>query len=259
MTFLVIALALLLQRIFQIDNQIAKYDLFMMYYRWLHARFSQSTAWSGLSGVLVAVLPGLIIFTLLMTFILHIFGWFVYYLISLFVVWYYMDAKPLAKELIGEVKADDVLAMSYQRIFAIIFWFAIFGASGVVLYTLVASLRIELESQESLSASEQSMLKSTIECEAVLDWVPLRLLGLSYALVGEFSATFQAWSKALGAGVGRTREYATEWALISLGYDKSEDFIVNEGLRKAIESLINRALVLWLVALALFAFGHWVG
>src|SRR3989339_1376095 len=202
MTFLVIAIALLLQRIFQIDNQIAKYDLFMTYYRWLHARFSQSSAWSGFSGVLVAVLPGLIVFTVLMTFILHIFGWVVYYLVSLFVVWYYMDAKPLAKDLVGEVKADDVLLMSYQRIFAVIFWFAILGATGVVLYTLVASLRIELESQDSLSGSEQSMLKSTTEIEAVLDWLPLRLLGLTYALVGEFSATFQAWSKAL-AGLGR--------------------------------------------------------
>ncbi len=259
MTFTICLIALLLQRVLHFDNKLAKYDLFMMYYRWLHARFSQSTAWAGLTGVILVVLPGFILSIIFMMLIYHALGMVVYYVVSLFIVWYYLDARPLAKDSIDHVSARDVLLQSYQRIFAILFWFAVLGVVGVILYTLLASLRIELESQPQLSESENTLLESTAWCESVLDWIPVRLLGLTYALVGEFGATFALWSKTIFAKVGLAREQVVNWALVSLGYNPAEELIVDAELAKSIESLINRALLVWLVVMALFTIGHWAG
>lgn len=259
MAFTIVCLALIFQRLFEIENRFARYDLFLKYYQWIHERFSKSDAWSGLSGMLVVVLPAFIVFSIFMMFVYHVAGSIVYYVVSLFITWYYLDARFISKKWVGSVKVPEVLALSYQRIFAVIFWFALLGAVGVVLYTLIASLRIELEGQEQLSENEDSLLKATIESEGLLDWVPVRLLGLTYALVGEFGPTFQVWYKSLFTGIGRTREQISSWAMVSLGLQAGEGVVLDNDLTQSINSLINRSIVVWVVVLALFALGSWIG
>lgn len=258
MAFTMVFIALLFQRVFEVKNKLARYDFFSAYYQFLKTRLMTNKVWSGFPGVFIIILPAFIAFALFIMMVYHLMGVLIYYLISLLVLWYYLDARRTPEEVVGKVKTADVLAFSYQRIFAVIFWFALLGAVGVVLYTLIVSLRLELEQSAQLAENEHSILKATIMCEGVLDWVPVRLLGLTYALVGEFTPTFRSLLKNLLTGMGHTREQVTEWAMLSLGLPPEEDSVLEASLHQAVDTLISRAAVVWVVVLALFALGRWL-
>ncbi len=144
-----------------------------------------------------------------------------------------------------------ILHVANERIFAVIFWFAIIGPIGAVLYRLLTNLSKQEELGENLT------IVATL-LQSVLTWVPARMLALGYALTGHFDGAIQAY---------RNRPFESDMAL------ENYDVLVNTGMGAlrdqeptdeifSIESarnLVMRSIMIWIAVLALLTLGGWLG
>lgn len=144
-----------------------------------------------------------------------------------------------------------ILHVANERIFAVIFWFVILGPAGAVLYRLTTSLSKQDSTNDSLSAV-------AILFQAVLTWVPARMLAMGYALTGHFDGALQAY---------RNRPYESDLAL------ENYDVLVNTGLGAlrdqeatdeissitSAKNLVMRSILIWIAVLALLTLGGWFG
>ena len=144
-----------------------------------------------------------------------------------------------------------ILYVANERIFAVIFWFVILGPAGAVLYRLTTSLTKQDDLNDSLNAIARLF-------QAVLTWVPTRMLAMGYALTGHFDGAMQAY---------RNRPYEPDLAL------ENYDVLVNTGMgalrdQEAVDeissimsarNLVMRSILIWIAVLALLTLGGWLG
>jgi AmpE protein len=137
---------------------------------------------------------------------------------------------------------EAVRALSYryfEHYFAVIFWFCVLGAPIAVLYRL-AELHTDLalDAEDEKPAAEQWLW--------LMEWLPARLMGLSLAAVGNFSACFQRWRKSLTNTEDSTATVLNDYVLAA-GLDNSSP---TQQVR-SVQTLYWRALVLVVSVLAL--------
>ncbi|AAO90010.1 regulatory signaling modulator protein AmpE [Coxiella burnetii] len=258
MALTAVLLCLVIQRWLHFDSYTRQYNWFEPYYQWLKARFGQTSHWNGLGGVAIIILPVVFIYILVALFICRTLTIVGYYFLTVAVLWYCMDVRSLAKSQSGAV-AQKVLIHVYERVFALIFWLLILGSTGVVLYTLVITLRQFLEKSPAQNNEEGTGLLSAVAIvQGVLDWLPLRLIGITFALVGHFSPTFALWRLKVLTGIDKTPDLAAACGLTALDMNKETKLLSLEEL-KSLDGLISRALWVWLVVIALFTIGRWIG
>lgn len=132
----------------------------------------------------------------------------------------------------------------FERFFPVIFWFLVLGAPGALLYRL-ASLALNFHRENNDQSDADSHLLW------VLEWIPLRLLGLVFALVGNFTATMQPWRDTLLCSISSTPEVL--WRLIRGAMDTGSAASPHQGALEldALAALYSRALVLFLAMIAL--------
>ncbi|WP_406672213.1 regulatory signaling modulator protein AmpE, partial [Natronospira sp.] len=173
------------------------------------------------------------------------------------------DAGVIAAEIMesesGLSAEDDVhravteaaLVRANDRLFAVIFWFAILGPAGAVFYR-VADLLRRSEARDSENARTE-LAQYAIMLEGILAWLPARLLSLSYALTGSFEEAIADW-KAYYEECTEPFFETSEGVLsctgcgalrISAGTQDSGLAVV-----RSARSLLQRTLVLWLAVLA---------
>lgn len=250
-----ILLCVLIQRWLHFDSYSRQYHWFGVYFQWLKVRFRYLSFWHGIGGMGIVVLPLLLIYILMAVFTCHFLTIVGYYFLTVVVLWYCMDARPLAAENVAQQTVGEVLISAYQRIFALIFWLLVLGSTGVVFYTLVASLNRHLES--SSLEEDSNLFLAASRVEGILDWIPARAVGITFALVGRFLETFKQWYSYVYTGVTSARQQIIEYGLTALGIEKGHPLLVEELM--AIDGLINRALWVWLMVIALFTIGRWIG
>lgn len=85
---------------------------------------------------------------------------------------------------------DATLYLALSRSFAVLFWFALLGIVGAVLYRLACELQ-QLASQEP-DSDTQYRNSSERFCQ-ILNWLPARLTAMAYALLGNFVAALEQW------------------------------------------------------------------
>ncbi len=148
---------------------------------------------------------------------------------------------------------EAVLAGANGRIFGVLFWFVLLGPLGAVGYRAVKEL------ERNLLPGDDAFAQWVWRLEAVLDWLPARLLAAAYALSGHFdeararwrnhmAADNAAWDAAgllaevgLGAIDGVTRADSQGWA---------------DQLHRA-SRIIWRSLVIWVFLIALATLAEW--
>ena len=144
-----------------------------------------------------------------------------------------------------------ILHVANERIFAVIFWFVIIGPAGAVLYRLTTNLSKQDGLNDSLSAV-------AVLFQALLTWVPARMLAMGYALTGHFDGALQAY---------RNRPYESDLAL------ENYDVLVNTGMGAlrdqeatdeissiiSARNLVMRSILIWIAVLALLTLGGWLG
>lgn len=94
----------------------------------------------------------------------------------------------------SRVAALEVIAYRYfERYFAVMFWFILAGAPGALLYRL-SVIRRDRTSTAAESADAGWLW--------ALEWLPVRLVGVSMCFVGNFSACLNRWQRSFISSAG---------------------------------------------------------
>ncbi len=263
MLLITILIALLIQRWMGWGKHLKKDRFLQLYYDGLKARCAHWSVWQGGGSVLLLLLPLLLIYVILATLLYYYtFSNIGYYVLTLLIVLYCMDARPLSDESTQNRGFHDILIYLYQRIFALIFWLLILGALGVLLYASLAQFENLLKERRGHHDESAALLVWTTKLRAILDWIPVRLLGITYAMAGQFSPVFQVWYDHLYEGLSDLPEQVVACGLMALGHSlpQSEDHaVLTHKCLEPLNSLVNRSLSIWLLIIGVFSIGFWFG
>jgi len=199
--------------------------------------------------------------------------------------WRRGPTAELGRDEIAKLAIEQGLLDSYRQVFATLFWFVLLpGPMGAVLYR--AASRVADEWRADVAGVDVTPITRARDVFGrparvllwVLDWVPVRLTALSYAIVGDFEDAVYCWRTqarlwaaqpggehagillASGAGalgvqlggpvplLGGEPEFRPD-----LGMGEPADFeLLPSGV-----GLVWRALILWLLIVLLLTLAHW--
>ena len=175
---------------------------------------------------------------------------------------------------IAKVAIEEGLINSHRHVFGVIFWFLILpGPSGAVLYRLSGLLDQKWGSRQKEDHGDPS--KFAHKLFRYLDWIPVRITAMSFAVAGDFEDAVFCWRSqaktwmdpeqgvllasgagALGVRLGETlHHHGTVSFRPEIGLGDEAD--VNT-MTSAV-GMIWRALVSWMFILALVTVARWVG
>ncbi len=180
------------------------------------------------------------------------------------------DTAQLNDIEVAKAATESVLENGADAIFAVMFWFCVWGVPGVVLYRLINTLDAMwgYKSKRFLYFGW-----AAARVDDVMNFIPARLTASSYAVVGNFSVSLNCWRQqgfnwkspnagpvmAAGAGaintsLGGSTSYggAREFRPI-LGPAESADTLANSQSIESACELVNKSVLLWLLILALSA------
>ena len=248
MEFIVVLICLALQRLWPEGALYHRNTWFAPYFVWVKAQAEKLSAWKGVLSVVVVLVPLLLVLILLSTALRGPVG---HLLLGVLVLWYCLGFDSLKAN--TPSNAQQLFAQAYQQVFAMIFWYVLIGPWGVGLYYVLLHLRATLEKDQH---ENKEILPLLVYGQGVMDWVPVRLLGISFALVGHFSVLFPLWLKELPGKINHTEDYVVDWGMKSIELSKPAE---NDSTQVATARvLLDRSAILWLVALALISVGSWI-
>lgn len=183
------------------------------------------------------------------------------------------SANELTRREIARVAIEEGLVLSHRYVFGVIAWFAVLGPAGAALYRAAAILaeRWGARSGDDFGAFGQFAARAF----EVIDWVPVRLTALGFAIAGDFEDAIYCWrtqamawmqpasgvllasgAGALGVRLGEAIhqyggiEYRPE---LGTGEEADVDFM------QSVVGLLWRTLVLWLLIVLLMSLANWLG
>lgn len=152
-----------------------------------------------------------------------------------------IEAAIVPEKTAAKVDVGHSLSLFNRDVFAVIFWFCLFGATGALTYRAITLWRENAIIADSDLNGYFSLLTRINDW---LDWIPARLLGLSLALAGDFAPAFQAWVKAFCYKPEETETYFKEVGAAALKHTKPITEL-------AVQDLAFRSLVVWVIVLAI--------
>lgn len=246
MTLLVILVAISLQRFLHVPSIPYRLDWAGHYYDWCARKIEYMTRGHGLLGVAILIVPMLLLGSVVLSMVFHLFGFLGYTLVSLALFWYCTDARDLLKQPYVSLTPTDTLIHVSQSLFGPIFWFFLFGPMGLLFYYLVHYFKDYLVARQDAESRELELYSEQVT--AILDWVPARLFSFCFALLGHFSLIFKKWFQLAFVGLDPKLTIIAECAEPVVS---TQDEAV---------SLIDRTLAAWLIVIALITissfFGH---
>ena len=149
--------------------------------------------------------------------------------------------------------SEAVLCDANTHTFAVLFWYVVLGPFGAILYRMVTQL-IKLGSD----TNDQSNALAAVahKLENLLDWLPARLVGLSYVLAGNFVKGFTEWIHYVKGGLGSSRDLLIASGLGATDVDPDAPGDVEEGYQ--VLRMVERALIVWLVVIAILTLGQFI-
>lgn len=238
MSFLVILICLAVQWFFHLSPSRYQWRWEKSYFQWMDKNILSVTKGNSLFTALALVLPILVVAAIVFALMYHIGARVGYQLLCLLLLWYCIDVTCIQST---ESQTDSTLfENSYQKIFSRLFWFFVFGPVGLIFYVVVRGFSVELS-----NAFFEKLL-------GILDWVPVRLVGLSFALAGDFAAVFKPWILLLPKSPAKSANAVTKLGQAAVANHTT-------GNLSDVTALIIRALTVWLVVIALITLGFWLG
>lgn len=163
---------------------------------------------------------------------------------------------------------EETLRQSMVRLFGVLFWFLPFGGAGALVYLLTRLARDRWHGEPAFGRFADRMA-------GWLDWLPVRLVAFSFAIVGNFQDAQESWrgqakgwgdenegvllasaAGALGLRLGGPVQIpAGELARPVLGPDEPHGMEPGLDALDGVVALIWRAALLWVAVLGLL----WLG
>jgi AmpE protein len=167
---------------------------------------------------------------------------------------------PTNPQDLSRAVTTNILYQSCEKIFVVLFWFiicGIYGAAGYCLIKLTSKISTKIEAQTShKKAAEYTELSQlATQIKNILDWIPVRLLGFSYALAGNFTNGFAYCLKHFQSNLSDNKKFATESGLTALDIPLDDNSKADTTENSATLDLIDRTLIVWIVAVALISLG----
>lgn len=137
-----------------------------------------------------------------------------------------------------------LLWQAYQGFFAVIFWYFVLGPLAALAYRLVALI--------AEHAGQPAVQLQAARLRHVLDWLPVRVLAVSFALVGNFVAVMRVMLHELLNGQISAAHLVTKVGRIA---DDSAPQETSQRALAGLDSLwdlLLRSAVLWYAAFALW-------
>jgi len=116
--------------------------------------------------------------------------------------WRGTPSHELNAEEVARVSIEQAFISSHQNVFGVIVWFVIFsvfglgGAAGALLYRLGHYLRWHLNGEVavgSMAESTEGFNHFAQQMVDVLEWLPVRMTAITFAIVGNFEDTIYCW------------------------------------------------------------------
>lgn len=155
---------------------------------------------------------------------------------------------------------EAVFVQANNRLFAVIFWFVVFGPLGAWAYRATDLIRrrtvFNATRAEEEAGTSGRIAAAASALHAWIAWIPARLTALGYALMGSYDAAWSSWRQPPGQA-GTTGEQNEQLlarvgrAALALPGVEDED-IAARGIRgaAAANTLVFRLLLLWAVVIA---------
>ncbi len=171
-------------------------------------------------------------------------------------------ARAEAKTLFGEDAGasddlasetiDGLLVRGSERLYGVLFWFAVLGPVGAVVYRTALLSRDFADRTINPGPSFRGAVSGTVY---VLAWVPARLAALSFALAGNMGDAMHGWNMARSTGEDGNRAIllGAGRGALGLGPDHPDANDV-----RAARQLLGRTLVVWLAVLAVLSIVGWL-
>ena len=125
--------------------------------------------------------------------------------------------------------------------FAPVFWFLVFGPAGAVLHYTSG---IAAQAWDWRNSRFQEFGRAAHNLYQVLTWVPVRILAISYALLGDFENVLQAWEKQRDIWTGSSNQLLGAVGFGALGQDIEAKFPESSFLRRTV-ALEYRVVIFW--------------
>ncbi len=198
---------------------------------------------------------------------------------ALLVRWRGESSVELTSDEIARLAIEQGLVDSERHVFGTLFWFVLLpGPVGAVLYRAAAMVaaRWRVEPESPVGREREAFAQFSERAFHYLDWVPLRLTAVSFAVVGDFEDAIYCWrtqardwsppeegivlasgAGALGIRLGEPlRDVGGELVFRpEIGMGEPAD----GQLMPSVVGLVGRALALWLVVLLLLTLANWAG
>lgn len=295
MTLIVLVIAFAIELLSDRVGQWRSDRWYQDFSRSIAAGFDRDSFWSGTGGVALVLAIPLLVVALLQGLLEGTWLGLLGLLFALFIVLYSFRFRALeraldrccdaldggdqaaARSAAAEIGADTeaadaptalsmaAMVQAQHRLFAVVFWFAVLGAVGALLYRLTWLLA---QPREDAPETEPDVFRASARhLIAILDWVPLRLLALSYALAGSFEDAMHEWRSApasdddLFAANYDLLQSVAFGALRPDRYELDEDEAlqvpgrVDVAMVRAARAIVMRSVMLWGIVIALFTLG----
>ncbi len=142
-----------------------------------------------------------------------------------------------------------VFYQGFERWFAVVFWFFLLGPVAALFYRLLF-----ITAQDAHVSQDERDLSKT--CLYYLEWLPVRMLGFAFALIGDFEGSFQKWRKTLLEPLP-SDDYLDELGCGSLpavvGAELDGERFVEQAADElqSVQQLLSRSLLCWIAVMAL--------
>ncbi len=186
--------------------------------------------------------------------------------------WRGFGAEEFGAVDVAGVAIERGLIAAHRHVFGVVAWFVVFGPAGAVLYRQAAMLRENWGARTSAEEAEFSRFART--AFEVIDWLPVRMTALCFAVVGDFEDAVYCWrtqarswpdtghgivlaagAGALGVRLGTVLPGESVEPRPEIGMGEEPD----AELMTSAVGLVWRVLVLWLFLILLVTVATWVG
>jgi AmpE protein len=164
----------------------------------------------------------------------------------------------------GGTLVEETFMAALRRWFGVLFWFALLGPAGALLYRLTQLLACAPGFAEDQSAAQRDLLHKAAR---VLDWLPAHLMALSLALVSNFDAVFKSWRDYHHAGgkgyFALDLGFLNAIARASVDADVAAESVDGRPTRDPLVALddamvlVRRVLVTWVAIMAVIVLAGW--
>ncbi|HSX20853.1 MAG TPA: regulatory signaling modulator protein AmpE [Gammaproteobacteria bacterium] len=134
---------------------------------------------------------------------------------------------------------ESVFVTVHETSFGVMFWFAILGFSGAFLYWFLVVAKQMPIIVDNINAHIRQAL---VSLHALAAWLPARVSGFIYALVGNFSPAYKCWINCV-----KDPKLPSSRVLQECGSAAVDSSTVGDDVR-----LVNNAFVAWVILIIIF-------